>query len=139
VISQEYEAPKITKLGGEYKQSYGRPIEYTFLDTVSSLIAGYIKRDSLVDYFIEMDFKDNLYYLKVREGGLDGDTLSRYSCLLSSTNRFCKIGNKTLPIYFSHDMEFGFYGFFFTGTSIWIIIRRLAYLEYELVDVYLTH
>jgi hypothetical protein len=140
VISQEFEVPKITKVGGDYKQFYGKPIEYTFPDTVRSLIHRYIERDSTVNYLIEMTFEDNYYFLDILERAeLSGDTISEFSCLLSSTNRYCKIGDKTLPIYFSHDKEFGFYGFFFTGTSLRIILRRVAYLQFELIDVYLTN
>lgn len=138
VFCQEYETPKITKLG-HYKQSFGKPIEYTFPDTVYSLIGRYIEKDSSVNYLIEMTFEDSYYLLNVFERGELGDTISELSYLLSSTNRFCKIGKKTIPIYFSFDKEFGYYGFFFTGTSLAIILKRIAYLQFELVDVYLTN
>lgn len=142
VLSQEYKTPDIIKPEAR-KQTYGSEIEYLFPDTVNQIISSYINRknDSLLSYYIEIKHNDSFYLLKIYERNIfkNVDTTSISEKLLSSTNRYCIIDEKRIPIYFEIDKVFGMYNFVMTATTCIIKLRRDNYHHFSVESVSITN
>lgn len=142
VLSQEYKTPDVIRPEVR-KQTYGSEIEYIFPDTVNQIISSYInmRNDSLSSYYIEIIYNDSFYRLKIYERIIfkDVDTTSVSEKLISSTNRFCIIDEKRIPIYFEIDKVFGMYNFVMTSTACHIKLRRDSYHHFSVESVSITN
>lgn len=139
---QEFESPEITK--PDIKQHiYGSPIEYYLPDTVNQIINSYIDQsnDSLLFYYIETICNDSSYefFVYSRKNHIIVDSTSHSELLLSSTNRFCFIDNRYIPIYFESDQIFGYYNFTMTSTALVITLERKSYRKFVVSSVYLSN
>lgn len=138
---QDYKYPKIQKIC-QPNQEYGKPIIYQFPDMVNMLIYDYVQKeqDSISFFNIELDAKDNGYTIILRNTNTTVlyDTNNSQGLLLSSCYRFCKIGNRNIPIYLRSDKEFGFYNFVITGEELVINIKRKRNYIFEIIEYHVN-
>lgn len=138
VFAQDYKKPELVK--NKFKPNkYDGIIEYHFPDTVSSVISSYINRvnDADFDFFIELIVDNDAYKLIMYQHkvGDDIDTNSPLEIILSSTNRYCLIDKKIIPIYFKSDLEFGYFNFSITGTALVINIERKSFRNLKVSSI----
>jgi hypothetical protein len=120
------------------KPEHGKSIIYHFPEIAVKLMDNYIQvnTDTNCFYNIELEPNEGGYkiYLRKTNNAVLSDTTSQQGLLLSSCSRFCKIGDRMIPIYLSSDKEFGFYNFVITGTELIINLRRKSYHIFEVIE-----
>lgn len=138
LYSQIYEKINIEKVNW-IPPSPGEAILYIFPDSVTHLISDYLvtKDTQNTVAFIELKKIDKKQYKLIvyETNPYEDDSENNLSILLKSTNRFCLINDKEIPIYFGSDFIFSFFNFVITGSSLHIRFEIDNYFRYRIIEV----
>ena len=142
MYGQKYEIPEITKtIKGQ--KIFGSELEYILPDTVNQILKKYINQlnDTSLTFYMEIIFNKSFYELRLysRKRCDLADSTSISTQLLASTNRFCRIDDMYIPIYFEIDKVFGSYKFTMTATALVIKLIRKDYRQFDVSSVYVTN
>lgn len=108
-------------------QNINNSIKYIFPDPVTCIIQEYILRDTTQVYFISLEEKGSFIDLIILNLSLSNFLLEKdVYAHVSSTNRYCVVNNKALPIEFVNEKYYSDNYWYICGKAILIRLKRVS-------------